>query len=285
MTRHQLRIFAVVIVVLFAALPAFGRKDRSSLVPPPPASSIHLTLGNPSNANSSNASPNNFLVTKAQYALSYNRDNGGPNWVSWHLSASDLGSLGRCNCFAPDLTLPGNWQIRPNDYRGSGFDRGHMCPSGDRTKSEANNAATFAMSNMLPQTADLNRHVWEKLESYSRGLVEEGDELYIIAGGRGEQDRIANGKVSVPTHCWKIVLALPEGRNDLSRIDENTRVIAVDMPNDEGIEEDPWRKYLTTVNDIEMKTNLHFFTALPQPLQEVLKAKKDKGRRTSGRNR
>jgi endonuclease G len=139
------------------------------------------------------------------------------------------------------------------------------------------------MSNMLPQTGDLNRHVWEKLESYSRSQVKTGDELYIIAGGYGEQERIGRGKVNVPTHCWKIVLDLPEGESDLSRIDEDTRVIAVDMPNEKGIEADTWQKYIVTVNDLERSTGYHFFTALPPNIQTALKAKRDAGRKARTR--
>src|SRR6266542_1768431 len=284
MKKHRIHVAALAMLALLAVLPVFGH-IAGSIATPPPVSSIHLTLGNPSNATRSTANPNNFLVVKPQFVLSYNRDKGGPNWVSWHLGPSDIGSSGRCNCFAPDLSLPSNWQIRPNDYRGSGFDRGHMCPSGDRTNTRANNAVPFLMENMLPQTESLNRHVWEKLETYCRDLVEEGDELYIIAGGRGEQDRIANGKVNVAAHCWKVVLVITQGSNDLSRISEQTRVIAVDMPNEEGIEEDPWRKYLTTAGDIETKTGYRFFTALPEHVQTALKAKRDSRRRPASPNR
>jgi endonuclease G len=279
--RIHITVTLPAMLATLAVLSVFSPIAGRIAAPLQPVSSIHLTLGNPSKATSSTANPNNFLVINTQYALSYNRDKGGPNWVSWHLESSDLGNSGRCNCFAPDLSLPGNWQIRPNDYQGSGFDRGHLCPSGDRTNTRDNNAATFLMDNMLPQTAALNRHVWVKLETYCRDLAREGDELYIIAGGRGEQDRIANGKVNVPTHCWKIVLALTAGDNDLSRINEHARVIAVDMPNEEGIGSDPWRKYLTTAGDIETKTGHHFFTALPQPVQKALKVKKDSGRRSA----
>jgi endonuclease G, mitochondrial len=256
----------------------YQQRRRPTPIPEPSGESVHLLLGNPSNAVADSANANNYLNIRPQYAMSYNREKGGPNWVSWHLAASDLGDVDRCDCFAPDALLPSGWQIRPNDYQGSGYDRGHLCPSGDRTDSRDNNAPTFVMSNMLPQTAELNRHVWEKLESYSRSQVKAGDELYIIAGGYGEQERI-KGKVVVPTHCWKIVLSLPEGQGDLSRIDEDTRVIAVDIPNEKGIEADTWQKYIVTVNDLERSTGYRFFTALPPNLQTALKAKRDAGRK------
>ena len=271
----------VIIALLFIYF--YQQRRKPTPIPEPSGVSVHLLLGNPSNATADTGKANDFLSIRPQYAMSYNRDKGGPNWVSWHLAASDLGDTDRCDCFAPDALLPSTWQIRPNDYQGSGYDRGHLCPAGDRTDNRDNNAATFVMSNMLPQTGDLNRHVWEKLESYSRSLVKAGDELYIIAGGYGEQERIGKGKVNVPTHCWKVVLSLPEGESDLARVDEDTRVIAVDMPNENGIGADTWQKYIVTVNELERSTGYHFFTALPPNIQTALKAKRDSGRKTRGR--
>ena len=142
----------------------------------------NLLLGNPSNAG---RDTNNFLLDRAPYTLSYNRDNGGPNWVSWHTDASNLGDLDRSDNFAPDPDLPPDMQIRPTDYRGSSYDPGHLCPSGDRTASRDENSATFYMSNMLPQAAALNRHVWADLENYLREQIRAGNEVYEIAGGAG----------------------------------------------------------------------------------------------------
>jgi endonuclease G, mitochondrial len=276
---------ALTILALLASLVSYWLyQQRQKPVPAPePRASVHLLLGNPSQATADVVNANNFLIVRAQYALSYNRDQGRPNWVSWHLTATDLGETDRCDCFAPDALLPSHWQIRPSDYQGSGYDRGHLCPSGDRTDSPENNAATFVMSNMLPQTRDLNGHVWEKLESYSRSLARGGDELYIIAGGYGERERIGNGKITVPRRCWKIILSLPSGENDLARIDEDTRLIAVDMPNETGIEAHPWQQYLCTVKELEARTGYAFFTALPPELQTALKTKRDAGRKTRKR--
>src|SRR4030095_7067905 len=101
---------------------------------PTPTPSKHLTMGNPSNAVHNIAQPNNYLMEKPQYSLSYNRDTGEANWVSWHLSSSWLGSAARQNDFRADTTLPTGWyQVQATDYSGSGFDRGHMCPSADST--------------------------------------------------------------------------------------------------------------------------------------------------------
>jgi endonuclease G, mitochondrial len=244
---------------------------------------VSLLLGNPSDATVDLSYPDNYLVERPQFALSYNRTRGGPNWVSWHVQRSDLGSVERTNSFMPDPLLPEEWQIRPSDYAGSGYDRGHMCPSGDRTRFKKDNEATFVMANMLPQAGDLNRHVWEGLEAYCRDRVLKDEaELYIVAGGRGKKESIAQGKVTVPEHCWKVVVVLPEGEDDLQRIDRDTRVIAVDMPNREGISSDPWQKYLTTVRAIEAKAStrslrLNLLSNLPNDIQATLESRKDTG--------
>ncbi len=235
-----------------------------------------LLLGNPSNAATG---PDNLLVSRPQFDLSYNRTNGGPNWVSWHVQASDLGRVGR-GTFAPDPLLPADSQIRPNDYRGSGYDRGHQCPSGDRTSSRENNNATFVMSNMLPQAPALNQQVWAKLENYCRDQVRAGNELYIVAGGAGTAGRIGQGKINVPAQCWKIVVVLPEGDNDLQRITPATRVIAVAMPNQDTPEVGGarWATFLTTPSAIEQATGFKFFSNLSSATRSALEQKKDSGR-------
>src|ERR1700758_1170879 len=147
-----------------------------------PAAKLNAALGDPSGATADASNRNNFLVVKPQYVLSYNDDKGEPNWVSWHLQASDIGDVERQNNFHPDDALPNGFKhVTPEDYTGTGFDRGHVCNSKDRTASVDDNSETFSMANMLPQTPDLNRHVWEQLESYSRTLAQQGNQLFIVA--------------------------------------------------------------------------------------------------------
>ena len=173
---------------------------------PTPAPSEHLTMGNPSNAVTDVAQPLNYLMEKPQYSLSYNRDYGEANWVSWHLDTSWLGSAARQNDFRADTTLPAGWyQVQATDYSGSGFDRGHMCPSADRTITVAANSATFLMTNMIPQLPANNQGPWATLESYCRTLVSQGNELYIISGGQGLQFFIANGHVAVPANTKSVL--------------------------------------------------------------------------------
>lgn len=232
-------------------------------------------MGNPSNATTNVGQPLNYLMEKPQYALSYNRDNGEPNWVSWHLDSSWLGSAPRQNDFRNDTTLPAGWyQVQATDYSGSGFDRGHMCPSADRTITVSANSATFLMTNMIPQLPANNQIVWANLESYCRTLVSQGNELYIISGGQGLQYFIANGHVAVPAQTWKVIIVLTNGTNDVGRVTTTTRTIAVVMPNSGSIGSD-WRAYRVSVDQVEAITGFDFFSNVSPSIQNVIEATVD----------
>ena len=252
--------------------------DFSSPTPTPtptPTTDEHLTMGNPSNAVTDVAQANNYLMEKPQYSLSYSRDNGGPNWVSWHLDSSWLGSTPRQDDFRADTTLPVGWyQVQATDFSGSGFDRGHMCPSADRTITVTANSATFLMTNMIPQLPANNQGVWANLESYSRSLVTQGNELYIISGGQGLQYFIANGHVAVPAQTWKVIIVLPVGTNDVSRVTTATRTIAVVIPNSGTIGTD-WRAYRVSVDQVEAITGYDFFSNVPASVQAVIEGRVD----------
>lgn len=134
------------------------------------------------------------------------------------------------------------------------------------------------MSNIIPQSKDNNEGVWEKLERDCRSWAEQGNELLIICGPAGFNGTHLNGydPVMVPSHTWKIIVEVPNGQGPvLSRISTATRVIAVDIPNTDGVREDPWTKYLVSVNQLEALTGYHFFTALSPDVSAVLKAKID----------
>lgn len=242
-------------------------------------------LGNPSNATASLDNPNNYLIKKPQYVLSYSRDRGTPNWVSWHVNKDWLGAAPRQDNFKSDNTLTAGWyQVKPSSYSGTGFDRGHNCPSGDRTKTEADNSATFLMTNMIPQAPEHNRGAWGNLEEYTRTLVEAGQEVYVIMGSYGKGGKGSNGsaqtidegRITVPDHIWKVLVILPEGEDDLSRITSETRVIAVNTTNSNTVSSS-WGRYRTTIDAIETATGYDLLSALPEELQQVLEARLDNG--------
>lgn len=247
-----------------------------------PTENANILLGNPSNATASIANPNNYLIARSQYVLSYNRDKGIPNWVSWQLNQSWLGTLPRTQ-FSPDSDLPKSWyQVQPSDYTSSGFDRGHLVPAADRDHTEADRQTAFVMTNIFPQAPDNNRGAWEKLESYCRELVRQGKELYIIAGGagtggigeRGAKTTIARGKIAVPASTWKIIVVLDRPSAKLNDITQNTRVIAVNIPNRQGIAES-WLSFRTSVDQLETLTGYEFLSKVPTATQAAIESRVD----------
>jgi endonuclease G len=224
------------------------------------------------------SSKEHYLIQRSVLAEDYDDKRGEPNWVAWDLTADDIGPAKRTPTFHPDSDLPASFHhVTSAEYKQSGFDRGHMCDSKDRTDNAQDNEMVFVTSNIIPQSKDNNEGVWEHLESYSRELAQSGNELLIISGPASfDGSRIPNGPVQIPSHTWKIIVVVPNGSGPvLSRINANTRVIAVDIPNIQGVQEDPWQKYVVSVNKLEALTGFQFFTALAPDLAAVLKAKVD----------
>jgi len=236
-----------------------------------------LILGNPSGATPDIANENNYLMPKPQYTISYNRSKATPNWVAWRLDTSWIGSTQRQDDYRPDPALPAGWyQVQDFDYSGSGYDRGHMCPSGDRTNSVANNSATFLMTNFVPQLSANNQGPWEDLESYCRILASQGNELYIFDGPVGNQGTISSGRIVVPQYTWKVVLVLPNGANDLQRIGKSTRAFGIIVPNFPPVDmQAPWRNFRVTVNQVENLTGYDFFNQIPKNTQELIERRRD----------
>ena len=238
--------------------------------------SSHLTMGNPSNAGEN---PNNYLMIKPQYALSYNRERGTANWVAWQLNQSWLGNIERQNDFRPDDSLPSNWyRVKPSDYSRSGYDRGHIVPSADRTAKIQDNSATFLMTNIIPQTAENNRGAWRELEEYCRSLIRQGKELYIIAGVDGNSRKIGKNKqVTAPQFTWKVIVVLDKPAQGIAGISQNTRVIAVNVTNRQNTSDD-WKRYLVSVDELEAKTGYNFLSRVPESIQQVIESRVDKNR-------
>jgi endonuclease G, mitochondrial len=251
--------------------------DRGSTVA---SKDDNLALGNPSNAVTNTASPNNYLMVKNAYALSYNKSKNIANWVSWHLSTAWKGDVDRQDDFRPDPNLPENWyEVTPTDYARSGFDRGHLCPSDDRDGVLEDNQETFFMTNMVPQAPEHNRGIWKNLEEYQRTLIQQGNELYVIAGTIGEGGTGSSNfarkigrkeNITVPASLWKIIVILPVGQNDVQRINENTKIIAVNIPNENALGIESWRKYAVSVDEIERLTGYDFLSNVPVDIQEVI---------------
>ncbi|WP_247235020.1 DNA/RNA non-specific endonuclease [Telluribacter sp. SYSU D00476] len=245
----------------------------------PGTHSVHLALGNPSDAN--RRDDNNYLLLKDEMAISYNRSKLVPNWVAWHLDGAWIrANTEREGSFRADESLPKKWKKAMSDYyTRTGFDRGHLCPAGDRTRSTDSQEATFVMTNIVPQAPALNRGLWVEIEKECRNEVQKGNELYIYSGtqgigGKGSSGfaELLKGGVVVPEYLWKVIVILPEGNSDAVRVDEGTRVITLLVPNREEAGSKRMDEFVITLSQLEQLTGHHF---LPDNYgMEVLKEKR-----------
>lgn len=251
---------------------------------PAPANiyAINDEFGDPTAANASN--PNDLLIRRAQYVLSYNESRGTPNWVAYELDARQMvAGQDRCNCFTADPLLPADKQLLTSDYTGSGFDRGHMTRSADRTAGNVDNAITFYLTNVVPQMADLNQGVWAQFENALADSARAGRAVYVITGplySRSLPLRFVKdeGKIAIPDSTWKVALIGPRNAgNPFGRADVRSfadlsglTLLAVNMPNVSGVRNDPWSKYLTTVEKIEASTGYDFLSLLETGFQPAL---------------
>lgn len=241
-----------------------------------PAQSVHVELGTPADLDPSD----DYLLIKPQYALSYSKVRNVANWVSWELNASYFGDVPRYKGkFITDTSLPdGFYRARHEDYVGTGYDRGHMVRSEERTRTPDDNKATFLLTNILPQFHDLNAGPWLRLEERCQELAQKGNhELFVMAGGVfGKRPQTIGRDVAVPDAFFKIVVVLGKGQR-AGDVDDQARVIAVMMPNTTGIMANDWGQYRTTVDEIEKRTGYDFLTRVPEAVQTVLEARIDDG--------
>ncbi len=258
---------ALAALLLFVALRASATINAS----------LQMQLGNPSGATADTNNHAHYLVQRTVEALDYNDNLGQPNWASWDLTAGDIGTNSR-STFVTDTNLPPNFtRYATGIYDNSGWDRGHLCPSKDRTDTSTNNDLVFLMSNVLPQSGVNNSGVWLQFENYCRSLVQSTNnfELLLLCGGSGYGSaRLTNGPF-IPAYTWKIAVVLPPGASlATNRITATNRVIAIKIPNDDSAT-NSWPAYVTSAAQIQVDTSLTFFTALAPDIAAALRAKVD----------
>jgi len=238
----------------------------------------NVRFGMPSGAKKDPGQREDYLIERPQYVLSYNDKTKTPNWVCWRLLKRDTKKADRGG-FEPDPLLPKEFMPVTTDlYTKTGFDRGHMCPSHDRSDSEENNDPTFFMTNIVPQVPNNNRVTWERLESYCRELAKKGNELHIACGPHGVGGVGENGfaskigkdkiKITVPAHTWKVIMVLSE---EGAKPSKRTRTIAVVVPNTQTVHYD-WTKYRVSVRDVEELTGFNFFPDVANEIADVIEA-------------
>ena len=150
--------------------------------------------------------PDTITVTHKYYSTTFDRAKHYPVVVKYWLTKkmySCKTKIKRTNKFTPDPGLPDETNLK-NDYKGSGYDRGHNMPAEDNTCSPVGMKQCFYYSNMTPQTHSLNAGIWITLESYARKQAKKYDSVLVWCGSVSLTDSVI-GRVAVPDYCWKII--------------------------------------------------------------------------------
>lgn len=204
-----------------------------------------------------------LYFSRTAYCLSYNKETRCPNWVAWNLTTDHTdGEWARSNDYREDYKVPAP-RATNEDYRGSSWSRGHMCPAGD-CKWDANAMSeTFLLSNMCPQDRNLNSGLWNRIEMDCRKWAQRYGSIYIVCGPlfyNKEHETIGVNKVVVPEAFFKVIFCL-KGK---------PKAIGFVVKNNAGTKKKD--QYVNTVDEVERITNYDFFPSLPDSIEEKVEA-------------
>ena len=151
------------------------------------------------------------ILKRKGYTVSYNSRLNVPNWVAWELNRDKLVEReSRSDKFLPDPDLPAGKAVTTDDYKHSGWDRGHMCPAGDNRWHWRAMQESFYMTNICPQNHNLNRGDWKELEEACRRWAEQEGPIYIACGpifyNRQPRTIGSKHKIAVPDAFFKVIL-------------------------------------------------------------------------------
>ncbi|HLV15210.1 MAG TPA: DNA/RNA non-specific endonuclease [Xanthomarina sp.] len=200
------------------------------------------------------------------YSLSYSEPHEQAEWVAYELKKEHLTNTNYTRpYFEVDpavKTGAAHWR----NYKKSGFDRGHLCPAGDRTYSQEAFNETFLTSNISPQDHEFNSGIWNTLEQKVRYWADKYNGVFVVTGGVLEDnlETIGEERVSVPKQFYKVLIDTNSGK---------TKMIAFLMPHENS--RLPLYKFVVPVDSIEKLTGIDFFPELEDSLEERLEASAD----------
>ncbi|MEI6681329.1 MAG: DNA/RNA non-specific endonuclease [Bacteroidota bacterium] len=213
--------------------------------------------------------PHDEIIIHAGYTLSFNKTYHIADWVAYELTAEEtVPVVLRNNHFVPDPLLS-SCALSNADYKGSGYDRGHLAPSADMCYSQLTMEESFYLSNMSPQRPGFNRGIWKKLEEQVRLWAVDDGEVYVVTGTvlKPGLPTIGPDEVTVPAYFYKVIL------NDHG---PGLQGIAFLMPNEAS--QEPLQHYAVTIDSVEKLTGTNFFYRMPEGEQRNFESKIDLSR-------
>ena len=214
---------------------------------------------------------NSFLPTSSTgeiikhnyYTLSYSEKHEQSEWVAYELKKNHIS---KNNFKRPYFVEDREVKTQSADlrnYKKSGYDKGHLCPAGDRTFNYDAFHETFLTSNVSPQDHEFNRGIWNRLEQKTRYWAKKYDGVYVVTGGvlKEEMRSIGGENVSVPNYFYKIIMDISNGE---------FKAIAFLIPNQASRES--FYKYVVTIDEIEKETKIDFFPNLEDSVENKLES-------------
>lgn len=218
------------------------------------------------------------IVAHDFFELCYREYFEESEWVAYVLTREELTKDAfRQNNFRPDSAVS-TGSASLEDYRKSGFDRGHLAPAGDMAFSKEAMSQSFFMSNMSPQVPGFNRGIWKTLEDAVRSWAERFGKVYVVTGPileNKEYPTIGKNHVAVPEYFYKVLLA-PTTENESENISSNSYImIAFILPNASS-DKTIW-DYVVSVDEVEKRSGIDFFYLLPDEIENELESKIEMG--------
>ena len=216
-----------------------------------------------------NTGTSNFLPTTTTsqiihhnyYSLSYAEKFEQAEWVAYDLSKDHLSNSNFDRPYFIKDRKVSSKSAHYKNYSNSGYDKGHLCPAGDRKFSKSAHDETFLTSNISPQKHDFNSGIWNRLEQKTRYWANKYKKLYVVTGGILTSDlkTIGSEKVAVPNYFYKIILDYHE---------PEIKAIAFIIPHKETNK--ALYKFVTSIDNIEEKTGIDFFSEMEDSLENKL---------------
>jgi endonuclease G len=201
------------------------------------------------------------IITHKGYTVSYNYDWKIPNWVAYELTDWEVkGEVPRYDRFKPDPMVPQNATATTNDYKYSGYDRGHLAPAADMKWDEQAMRESFYLSNICPQNPNLNGGVWKDLEEQVRDLASQKGRIFVACGPivNDASTTIGENKVVVPQYFFKVLLQ-----------EENGKIHTIGFVYENVSGRKPMSTYAMTVDEVEKLTSIDFFPSLPDKIENI----------------
>lgn len=203
------------------------------------------------------------IVHHNYYSLSYNESFEQAEWVAYSLTIDQIVSADFKRPYFEKDTKVKTKSAHYKNYSNSGYDKGHLCPAGDRKFSKLAYDETFLTSNIAPQNHQFNSGIWNRLEQKTRYWATKYKSLYIITGGvlKNNLKTIGSEKVGVPNYFYKIILDYHE---------PEIKAIAFLIPHEDS--EKGLYQFVISIDEIEEMTGIDFFPEIEDNLEEKLEA-------------